>query len=86
MNLPFVLARNEAINQWLNEHPLVLGAGALLIGLVVAGFGIKELMTGVSKDKFGNVLKGGYGKSISIIRVLLGAGFAIFGLYRLIAG
>ena len=51
--------RNHAANQWLREHPAVLGGGALLIGAALLYFGVVGLMTGKTKDKRGNELTGG---------------------------
>lgn len=73
-------------NQWLNEHPLVFGILALLIGGALAGSGISELRKGVSRDKYGIVIKGGLGKVASILRVVIGAAFAAYGVYTMIAG
>ena len=80
------LARNEEINQWLGEHPMVLGLLFLVIGLAVGGWGVYELMTGVSYDKRGNQMSGGMGKFASIVRIVAGAGCIGFALYKIVIG
>lgn len=84
-----VLAQRGAdspTNKWLNENPLVLGLIALLIGAALAGSGIYEMRKGVSRDKYGNEIKGGLGKMTSILRVVMGAAACVFGIYKMIAG
>lgn len=81
-----LLARNEEINKWLNEHPLVLGLLFLVIGLAVGGWGLYELYTGVSYDKRGNAMTGGMGKTLSVVRVVMGVGCIGFAAYRMIFG
>ena len=83
MHSVLVLARNEALNKWLGEHPMVLGGIFLLIGLAVGGWGVSELMAGVSYDKKGRPMEGGAGKAVSLIRVVAGAGCLIFGAYKM---
>lgn len=56
--LHLVLARNEAINKWLSEHPAVLGGIFVALGLVLAGAGVYEIRTGITRDKYGNVVIG----------------------------
>lgn len=76
---------NDAINQWLGEHPLVLGLMFAAIGLAVGGYGLWELVRGVSYDKRGRVMTGGTGKAMSIIRLIAGACCILFGLYKMLA-
>lgn len=73
-------------NRWLNEHPAVLGLIFITIGIVLGGSGAYELKQGVAHDKYGNEVHGGMGQSLSILRIVAGAGVCIFGLYKLIAG
>lgn len=84
--LIFARVRNEAANNWLKEHPMALGGIAILLGLVIGGWGIAELMSGVARDKYGNAVEGGMGKTLAIIRIVAGAGCLIFGLYKMVAG
>jgi len=82
----FLLARNEEINRWLNEHPAVLGAGALLLGLVLLGFGIKDLVTGKARGKWGEEMTGGMAAMMGIVRLVAGLGITGFGLFMLVKG
>ncbi|MCU0879026.1 MAG: hypothetical protein MUF06_14680 [Pirellulaceae bacterium] len=78
-----LLARNEEINQWLNENPLVLGGGALVLGLVLLGFGLKDVLTGRAHDKWGNEMQGGMANVMGIVRLVAGVGVAGFGLFKI---
>ena len=78
--------RNEEINQWLDQHPLVLGLCAIALGAVIGGWGLYELKSGTSYDKKGRKLEGGAGKAASIIRIVFGAAIILFGLYKMIGG
>ncbi|WP_146510823.1 hypothetical protein [Thalassoglobus neptunius] len=76
--------RNDEINQWLEENPLVLGGGAIVLGLVLIGSGVYELKSGVTRDKKGRVVEGQMGKPLSIFRIVIGAAVSAFGVYKLI--
>jgi hypothetical protein len=76
--------RNEEINQWLDQNPLVLGLMFIAIGVVVGGWGIYELATGVSHSKRGKVVTGNQGKILSLIRIVAGVGCILFGLYKMV--
>ncbi len=78
--------RNEEINNWLDENPMVLGLGALVLGGGILAYGLYELQSGVSRDKRGNVVEGGTGKALTIVRLVAGGGVILFGLYKMIAG
>jgi hypothetical protein len=84
--LHFVLARNEAINQWLNEHPAVLGGIFVALGLLLAGYGVYEIRTGITRDKYGNQVTGSWGRMLTNIRITGGIAALGFGLYKLILG
>ena len=89
MNKILLLAQrgtDSSVNKWLNENPLVLGLIAILIEAVLACSGIYELRKGVARDKYGNEIKGGLGKFISIVRVVAGGAACLFGVYKMIAG
>ena len=77
---------NSPANVWLRENPLVLGLLALLLGVVLAGSGAYELRKGVAHDKYGNVIPGGMGQLMSIIRIVFGIVVCLFGLYKIVAG
>ncbi|WP_254507221.1 hypothetical protein [Anatilimnocola floriformis] len=84
--MTLLLARNEEINQWLNEHPLVLGLIFLALGALLGGWGIRELMTGVAHDKYGNAMTGGMGQMLAIVRIVGGVGCIGFALYKIAFG
>ena len=73
--------RDSAINAWLGENPLVLGAVFGLLGLGLVYFGAVGLRSGTTKDKYGNELTGGRAKLSSVVRIVAGiaaVGFAIY--------
>ena len=78
--------RNEGANQWLDEHPIVLGSIALVLGLVLLGFGIAGLKKGTTADKRGKELSGGSAQAMSILRLVAGVVCTGFGLYKMVAG
>lgn len=81
-----LLARNEEINQWLAEHPLVLGAGAVVLGLVLLGLGASALLTGRAKSKRGADLTGTNAKLMGVIWAVAGAVCLLFGLFKIVSG
>ena len=82
MELP--LGQQSEHDKWLEQHPTVLGGGALLIGLVLLASGIYELRTGVTRGKYGEVLRGSWGTFNSILRIVGGAVACVFGLYKML--
>jgi hypothetical protein len=78
--------RNAAANQWLGEHPLVLGLGALALGGLLAAYGAYELKTGVAHGKYGSEHTGGMGKLLAWVRIVFGVVIVCFGLYKIAAG
>jgi hypothetical protein len=87
MTLSFLaplLARNEEINKWLGENPAVLGGLFFVIGLVLLGFGIKDLVTGKARGKWGTEMTGGMASVMGIVRLVAGVGCVGFGAYKLI--
>lgn len=79
-----ILARNEEINKWLGENPAVLGGLFLVIGLVLLGFGINDLVTGKARGKWGTEMTGGTASLMGIIRLVGGLGCAGFGAFKLV--
>jgi hypothetical protein len=79
-----ILARNEEINQWLGENPAVLGGLFLVIGLVLLGFGIKDLATGKARGKWGTEMTGGMASLMGIVRLVGGIGCIGFGAFKLV--
>lgn len=82
----YLLARNEEINKWLEEHPAVLGGGAIAIGLVLLGFGVVALLTGRSTGKYGHKMQGPMAYAHGGIMAAFGALCILFGLYKMVAG
>lgn len=80
----FAQRRNEAINNWLSQNPMVLGLGALALGAVLIGFSIAGLMTGETHDKRGRKMEGSTAKTMSIIRLVFGIVCVLFGLYKIV--
>jgi hypothetical protein len=81
-----LFADNEAINKWLSEHPLVLGAGAAVLGLILVGLGISALRTGRAPTKKGRDLEGGQATAMAIVWLVFGAVCLLFGAYKVITG
>lgn len=79
-----VLARNEAANQWLREHPAVTGCLALALGGVLLASGISSLKSGQATGKWGTQHEGGSAYVMGAIRAIAGAGAILFGLYQLV--
>ena len=78
--------RNDEINEWLGQHPMVLGLIFLAIGLVVGGWGLYELSTGVAHSKRGKEVTGDTAKMLAIVRIVAGAGCLLFALYKILLG
>lgn len=81
-----LFARNEEINKWLGEHPLIVGLIFLLIGLAAGGWGLYELLTGVAYNKRGGEVKGSMAKVLAIVRIVAGAGCILFAMYKILIG
>lgn len=79
-----LLARNEEINKWLGENPAILGGLFLVIGLVLLGFGISDLVTGKARGKWGEQMTGGMASLMGIVRLIGGIGCAGFGAFKLV--
>jgi uncharacterized membrane-anchored protein len=87
MDRIFLLAqRNEEINNWLSENPLILGLVFLAIGAAVGGWGLYELSTGVAYSKRGKAMTGNTAKVTAIIRIVAGAGCVLFALFKILFG
>jgi len=81
-----LLARNEEINKFLSENPLILGGIFLVIGLLLLGYGLKDIATGRSRGKWGVKFQGPMATIVGLLRVIGGAGSILFGAYKLIEG
>ncbi len=76
----------DDVNRWLDQNPMVLGGGALLLGLVLLGFGMKALLTGQATSKRGVKLTGMQAKLVGGAQAGFGAIIILFGLYKMVAG
>lgn len=81
-----LFARNEAANAWLSEHPLVLGAGAAVIGLILVGLGVSALVTGRAPSKRGPDLEGGNAKIMAFVWLGFGSLCLLFGAFKILSG
>ena len=77
---------NDEINHWLGQNPLILGLIFLVLGLVIGGWGLYELMTGVAYSKRGKVMTGSTARMLAIVRIVAGAICILFALYKMAAG
>lgn len=80
MNL---LARNEEINKWLQENPIVLAGIFGTLGVVLIISGVSSFYSGKARDKYGNEMTEGMAFLIAGARFVGGVfavGFAIYSL------
>ncbi len=77
---------NDAVNQWLNENPVVLGAGAMVFAVIFLFLGIRSLRSGTATTKYGQKVEGPMayvqGGAFTIFGVLA----AGFGIYKIGSG
>ncbi|HEY7311634.1 MAG TPA: hypothetical protein VH643_19880 [Gemmataceae bacterium] len=81
-----LFARNEAANNWLADHPAVLGAGAVVLGLILVGLGVWSLVTGQAPTKRGPDLEGGNAKAMAFVWLGFGALCLLFGFFKIVSG
>lgn len=81
-----LFARNEEVNNWLADHPVILGAGALVLGLILLALGVRALVTGRATAKRGLDLEGGNAKAMGIVWAAMGALCLLFGIYKIVSG
>lgn len=82
--IPF--ARNEEINQWLADNPLVLGGGAVVLSLPLLALGVFALVSGVAPSKWGKNLKGSNAKVMAFVWLGFGGLVLLFGLFKIVTG
>jgi len=84
----FLFARrdNEAANSWLAEHPVILGLGAVALGLVLVGLGVYALKTGKAPTKKGRDLEGDNAKAMGYVWLGFGALCLLFGAFKVVSG
>ncbi len=76
----------DDFNRYLDEHPMVLGAAALVLGLMVAGWGTVSLITGKTRDNYGRKMEGAWVPFVAIIRIFFGLAAVVFGIYKMLFG
>ena len=81
-----MFARNEEINQWLADNPLVLGGGALVLSLPLLALGVFALVTGTAPTKRGKDLEGNNAKVMGVVWLVAGGLCAAFGLFKVAQG
>lgn len=81
-----LFARNEEINQWLGENPLVLGIGAVVIALPLLALGVFALVSGIAPAKRGKDLTGSNAKVMAFVWLGFGGLVLLFGLFKIITG
>ncbi len=86
MDLLFARRGNEEFNKWLEENPMILGGGAIVIGLVLLGLGINSFRTGTAITKRGAELTGGQAKAMAMLWTVFGGLCLLFGVYKLLRG
>jgi len=79
----YLLARNEEINAWLEEHPAVLGGMFIVLGFVLLTFGLIALRTGRARGKWGNEMEGPTAYLHGGVLTIAGAGSLGFALFKL---
>ncbi|MFN0019145.1 MAG: hypothetical protein ACKVP0_12855 [Pirellulaceae bacterium] len=80
-----LLARNEAINKWLADNPLILAAIFGVLGAALLIIGVLNLVTGQATGKWGSRHSGGMALFLGGIRVLGGIvclGVSLYGLVK----
>lgn len=80
--MPLLADRNDDINKWLAANPVVLGAGAILIGLILVGLGVSVFVTGKAVTKKGPDLEGGQAKAMGYVWLTFGVLAIGFGLFK----
>jgi hypothetical protein len=81
-----LFAKYEAENNWLTNHPVILGCGAVVLGLILVGLGVRSLLTGQSPTKRGPDLEGGNAKAMGFVWLGFGALCLLFGCFKIVSG
>jgi hypothetical protein len=82
----YFFARNEEANQWLAENPLVLGGGAVVLGLILVGLGVYALITKRAPTKRGPDLEGGHAVAMAVVWLVFGGLCLLFGAFKIVTG
>jgi hypothetical protein len=81
-----LFAKNEEANRWLAEHPVVLGAGAMVIGLVLVALGAVSMLTGRAPTKRGRDLEGTNARIMAFVWLGFGGLALLFGIFKIVTG
>lgn len=81
-----LFARNEEINRWLSENPVILGLAALVFAIIFFAIGIVALITGRAPTKRGGELEGGQAKAMAIIWLVAGGACLMFAIFKIVTG
>ncbi len=82
----YLFARNEEANQWLAENPLVLGGGAVVLGLILVGLGVYAIINKRAPTKRGPDLEGGHAVAMALIWLVFGGLCLLFGAFKIATG
>ena len=77
---------NDDINQWLSDNPIILGAGALIIGLILVGLGVAAFRSGKATLKNGEEVDGWQAKMMAYVWLIFGVLASLFGVYKIASG
>jgi hypothetical protein len=80
------LAKYEATNNWLADHPVILGAGAVVLGLVLVGLGVWSLLAGRAPTRRGPDLEGGTARAMAFVWLGFGGLCLLFGFFKIVSG
>jgi hypothetical protein len=78
--------RNEEINRWLADNPLILGAGAVVLGLILVALGAYALITKRTPTKRGPDLEGGHAVAMAVVWLVFGGLCLLFGAFKIATG
>jgi hypothetical protein len=81
-----LFGKNEEINNWLADNPLILGGGAVALGLVLVGLGVWSLLSGTAPTRRGADLEGGNAKAMAFVWLGFGALCLVFGIFKMVSG
>jgi hypothetical protein len=82
----YPFGKYEEANNWLSDHPLVLGGFAAVLGLMLVGLGVWSLLTGQAPTKKRPDLEGGNGKVMALVWLGFGVLCLLFGLFKIVSG
>ena len=81
-----LFAEQTEFDRWLDAHPLALGGIAFLIGAALVTYGMRNVFTGTTRNKWGMEVEGAEADLYGVIRMAAGVGLILFGIYKLITG